>query len=365
MYKAALATIAVAILAGCSSEAPVASKTESTKASTAEAGSSGVALAQAASSSKAEYIPVKVQKVVPKPYKGYSEYFGTVQGGSQAKLIAYGGGRVQKLKSKEGKSVNKGASLCDIEGSKHQTNYRAALLAEKIARQDLSRKRIHLKQGGVSRLQVDQAEAEFLAAQSRRIEARKLRDGALCISPIKGVVVERLVEDYQELPPGAPTFIVSDLDTVKIKIGVPDIDGFQEGGEAMVYPSSGSSAPIKGATTRVSRIANSTSRTFNIEVEAPNVKRTLLPGNTVRVNLLRYNLKDKLVVPTVALITVGKELFAYVVEDGKAVKRKVTILTGDTKKVVINSGLKVGDQLIVSGQQRAGNGAAVKVIAGI
>lgn len=368
MKKVLRATLLMALLASCSEKADPPSAQKDAAAETKT--EAGTALAQEATTqeattkSEAEYIPVKVMKVAGKPFKGYGEYFGTVQGGSQAKLIAYGGGRVASLKANEGKKVKKGASLCDIEGSKHQTNYRAALLAEKIARQDLGRKRIHLKQGGASQLQVDKAEADFLAAQSRRIEAKKLRDGALCISPMAGVVVERLVEDYQELAPGAPTFIVSDLDKVKIKVGVPDIEGFEAGGEAMVFPTNGRDKPVPGKTTRVSRIVNSKSRTFNIEVEANNGARTLLPGNTVRVNLLRYDFKDEMVVPTSALITIGKDLFAYVVEDGKAIRRKVTILTGNSKEVVIKTGLKMGEQLIISGQQRAGNGAAVKVIVG-
>lgn len=310
------------------------------------------------------YIPVKTQTLEQKPYKSYSEYLGTVYGLEQATLIAYGGGRVQSLSGLEGQKVSKGKSLCSIEGSKFLNNYKSAALQEKIAKQELARKKVHLKRGSASRLQVDQAESEYLGAKSRTIEANRNKEGALCQSPINGTVVERLIDSYEVLNPGQPTFIIADMEKVKIRIGVPEneINGFQEGRGAFIHIANQPEKDKTGSVTRITKNINASTKTFTVDVVVDNKEQSLFPGHTVRVSLLRYDLKDQIVIPTSSILTVGKDQFVYTIKDNKSYRRKISVFTQDTKNAVVQKGLSLGEVIITSGHLRAGDGAQVKII---
>jgi len=55
-----------------------------------------------------------------------------------------------------------------------------------------------------------------------------------------------------------------------------------------------------------------------------------------------------------------KQLFVWVVKDGKAHRQSVTIGQMVGNRVVIESGLSEGDQVIVEGYQKVGEGTPVK-----
>lgn len=309
-------------------------------------------------------LPVKTLKIVKQDYKGYSDYIGTVNAIEKAILIAHGGGRVQSLFAKEGDKVTKNKKLCNIDAEKFENGYQSAKLNEKITKQEYERKKVHLRRGSVSQLQVDQAKAQYLVAKSQTFEAEKVKDGATCISPINGVVVERLVENFEFLPLHKPTFIVADLDKVKVNIGIPEseISGFKENGTANLFLSDETPLDVEGKVTRVSKNMNDATKTFNVEVIADNKDNTLLPGQMVRVKLLRYDLTEKIVIPTSAIVTIAKEQYVYVVKDSRAIRTKISIFTRDSKKAVIKSGINEGETIITSGQARVGDGAKVNVL---
>jgi membrane fusion protein (multidrug efflux system) len=66
-----------------------------------------------------------------------------------------------------------------------------------------------------------------------------------------------------------------------------------------------------------------------------------------------------LLVPEQAIVPMGDQKNVYVVADGKAKLVAVGIGTRQPGTVEITSGLKDGDQVIVSGLQKIGDGAPV------
>ncbi len=102
------------------------------------------------------------------------------------------------------------------------------------------------------------------------------------------------------------------------------------------------------------------SRTFLVHVLIEEGKERLIPGMSADVVIVADEKEDVLWVPTEALI---REEEGYVVEDGRAVRRKVEIGIGNWQAREVLSGLRQGEQLITSvGLRELRDGVKVNVV---
>ena len=96
----------------------------------------------------------------------------------------------------------------------------------------------------------------------------------------------------------------------------------------------------------------------------PNPQRRLLPGMFVRVALEQGARQNVYVIPQDAVQRDAKGLYAFVVgADSKVEQRSLQTQGIDGNNWVVTSGLKPGEQVVVSGLQRVTPGAAVKPVA--
>ena len=91
----------------------------------------------------------------------------------------------------------------------------------------------------------------------------------------------------------------------------------------------------------------------------PNPKSILIDGQLVTVDVEIGKPQQRVVVPQSALIADQGGLYVFVVEDGKAVMRRVKTGSESGTGVVINEGVKAGDLVIVDRLQTVRPGAAV------
>ena len=102
-------------------------------------------------------------------------------------------------------------------------------------------------------------------------------------------------------------------------------------------------------------------RSVRLKATLPNAKGALQPGQFVRAVLTLGERRKSILVPEEAVVPRGEEFFVYAIEDGKASRRKVVLGQRLPGAVVIKSGLKSTDTVIVSGLQRVSDGFKVQV----
>ena len=318
-----------------------------------------------ASKAKSErLIPVRVQTLVGADFEDYGEFLGELSGIEQIQLLSHAGGRVRGLTGVEGQQVKKGDRLCDIDGERFRAQYESARLATKVSQQTWERRQLAFKKGTVSKLQVDESHRDYLEAKTREIEAKQNHDGAYCISPISGTIVERLIHPWDMLTKGAPTFVVSKMERMKVVFGIPEnqISGYEEGRSVTLTLSVFPGKEWQGELKSLAQSVNSLGRTFLAEAHIGNEDGFLKPGFTVQLKVPRFSLHNQVVVPFNSVLTEGHEQFVYVVQEGIAKRRPVVVLTSDKTRQVIAKGLELGEQIIVSGQLLAGDGARVQIL---
>jgi membrane fusion protein (multidrug efflux system) len=100
--------------------------------------------------------------------------------------------------------------------------------------------------------------------------------------------------------------------------------------------------------------------TVLVRATMPNPDGVLIDGQLVTVVLEAEQPQEQVVVPQAALIADQEGIYVFVVEDGKAIVKRVKPGGEIGANVVINDGLKGGEQIIVEGLQSIRPGQPVQ-----
>lgn len=103
---------------------------------------------------------------------------------------------------------------------------------------------------------------------------------------------------------------------------------------------------------------NTNTGTFQLQAVFPNPKRQLMAGMFVRVNIGPADPHKSLLIPLVALMSDQAGDYVYVVEpDGRVARRNLELGYRDSRNIIVKSGLKAGERVIVEGTQKVRPGS--------
>lgn len=186
-------------------------------------------------------------------------------------------------------------------------------------------------------------------------------------APFTGAVVQRSVETGTLVGSGTVAFVLADISSVKATLGVSDIlvAHLKTGSQLSVYAEAFPNHQFQGFVSAIAAVADSTTRSFQVEVTIPNQSAMLKPGTIVSLNIGETAQSGSLTVaPLDAIVRYanGSPQFAVmVVESGVARRRLVKLgkLFGD--RIAI-TGVAPGSEVVSSGATFLNDGDAVKVI---
>ena len=309
-------------------------------------------------------VPVRVQEIALQDYQEYGEFYGTVEGIEEANLLCHAGGNVEDVFVKSGDKVRKGQKLCNIDASLMKVRYDSAVLAESIANKDYQRMSLHRKSGNASDLQVEKARLGWLQAKNQRLEAKKLLDGAHCESPVNGIVTGVNIRKFDHIPPGSLTVNIANISKVRLIVGLPEseADIYTKGRQVKVSMTSRPEKQWSGILDNMALKIDQRNKTFAAEIFVDNHDFSLRPGLTVKARILKFNLKNQVVIPSDAILIRSQEKIVMINDGKKAKSLPVKVLTSYSDQSVIEKGIKSGDQLIIRGQGQVVDGAPIQVI---
>ncbi|NRS64840.1 multidrug efflux RND transporter periplasmic adaptor subunit MuxA, partial [Pseudomonas aeruginosa] len=118
----------------------------------------------------------------------------------------------------------------------------------------------------------------------------------------------------------------------------------------------------EGTLTTLDNQIDTTTGTVKLKACFENADGKLFPNQFVNVRLLAQTLKGVLTIPANAVQRGTNGIYVYVVgADNKVSQRSVAIGTSENERVVVESGLKAGEQVVVEGTDRLRDGMEVRV----
>jgi membrane fusion protein, multidrug efflux system len=277
-----------------------------------------------------------------------------------------------------GDRVEKGQILFEIEKDEFRLRQRdrAARFAQAEARlkfmeQELRRKEPLYQNDTLSQAHWDQLQFDLKAAQAERDQAHVAleqadRDWRLATvrSPITGIVLDRFRKSGEVVPKGTVLAWIADPSKVVFETGLSDRElGFVRVGDAVEVRID--AVPGQVFSGRISSIPGNTdprTGTFPVEVAVDNSNGTILPGMVGRFELPGQLHRNRIIIPLMAVEQRLGGTVVYLIKEGMAVKRSVSLGRVLGELVVVEDGLASGELLVVVSQGRVRDGAPVTIV---
>ncbi|MFQ6081808.1 MAG: efflux RND transporter periplasmic adaptor subunit [Candidatus Aminicenantia bacterium] len=296
-------------------------------------------------------------------------YTGTLEAWKKIDIIPDIAGKIAHIYVQEGESVKKGQLLAELDTRSIRLQLEqaeAALAVTKANYLDAKRNKERMdklyQQKAVSeqqyekiKLAYDAARAQLLQAQAAVNLAKYNLDISIMKAPFSGVIASKNAEVGDVINPLMGSFsptsgvlTLMDFSKIKINLNVPqsEINQIKIGQEAILRINTLPGKKFEGRVNIVNLAADPVSKTFQVQVTFDNPHLLLKPGTFGEVSILTEIRSQTIVLPDKAIID---DKYVFVVENGKAVKKEVTIGIRTGQQVEISGGIEPGDLVIVEG----------------
>ncbi|MDY7035553.1 MAG: efflux RND transporter periplasmic adaptor subunit [Thermodesulfobacteriota bacterium] len=231
-------------------------------------------------------------------------------------------------------------SNSDYDSAKRAVDTTRSIMQSAGEQLELARQGPRIEDREAARANLDQAQAALAMAKDRLRKSR-------LHSPSQGIIAFRQVEEGEVVGPGSIITKVVDNSRMKINLSLPekDITNIQKN---KVYLFTIDAFPGKEFACRLmflSPTAEPVTRSFPLELLVDEPDPRMADGMTVRVKFPLVNEEKSIKVPSAWLSEENGKMGLFVVEDGKAFFRKVTLGSYYEQKVEIVSG--ISDQALV------------------
>lgn len=328
-------------------------------------------------------VPVTVVPVVRENVPVYLTALGTVQALNTITVNPQVSGQLVKLDFTEGQPVKKGQVLAEIDPRTYQASYDQAvskrnqdesLLA--TARSNYERSRNPKYSQYVAKIDlitqhntVQQYEAAVAADNAAIRDAKVQLDYTKIISPIDGVAGIRGVDPGNVVSTSSNIVTLTQLHPINIMFNLPEqnldmVRKAQLAAPLQVTALDRTDAhPVAtgGVLKVIDNQIDTSTGTFRLKSQFPNVDSALWPGQFVNVRLQVRVDDGALVIPSEAVQRGPDGDYVYQVQGDNTVKMQPVVVAGEVgdSHVMIGSGLKMGDQVVTEGQFRLKPGSKV------
>lgn len=324
---------------------------------------------RASKSTAPESGPVKVvvQKVAPAETGREFAYSATI---SESEALPHSFvvvGTVSRVYVDEGDAVAKGAVLAEIDDTSFKNTYEMTKAAEKQAEDAFNRLSRMYKNGNLPEIKYVEVESGLQKARAAAAIARKNLEDCRLYAAASGYIGKRSIDPGMVALPNLASITIVRIDKVFARVPVPenDISLLHKGDRAVIRIGALGSREFEGKVEDIGVVADPLAHAYEIRIAVPNPDRSIKPGMVCTAVIKGLEKGSGLVIPNQAVLVdeTGRN-YVYCLDQsgGKASVRYVKL--GDLLQngIRITEGLSEGETIVVSGQHKLVDGAAVRVV---
>ena len=282
-------------------------------------------------------------------------------------------GKIVHIGFESGGIVQAGTVLVKQDTDSETAQLRGAEANQALAKLNFERYANLLQLNLISRLDYDNAEAQFKQTTAQDDYLRAVIGKKTIRAPFSGRLGIRLVNLGQMLHDGDPIVSLQSLDPVYVNFLLPQqqLGQIQTGLKIRVTSDALAGQVIEGKITAINVEVDTATRNIQVQGTVANPNKLLFPGMFVNVEVVLPDRANVLVIPTPAVLYAPYSDSVFMVEEKKSEKdgRPVKIIRqqfvklgekrGDFVSVV--SGLTEGDTVVSTGVFKLRNGQSVVV----
>ncbi|MCC7373869.1 MAG: efflux RND transporter periplasmic adaptor subunit [Verrucomicrobiales bacterium] len=332
---------------------------------------------------------VQVMTLAPSEVSLSQELIGQLDSPQNVEVRARVEAFVDAVHFTEGATVGKGDLLFSLDDRPFRERLAGAqgMLAEARAalnksEKDVERLRPLAEKRAIPRQDLDNALASVevsragVVSAEARVESAQLDLGYCDVrAPIRGLIGAKQVSVGDLVGKGQPTLLatLSTLDPIWFYCSVSEVAYLKADAEARrsgrkvedlpatLHLADGSTFPSPGKFVFIDRAVDPKTGTLRVRAEFANPDGLLRPGMFARVRANLGARPGSLVIPERALVELQGKYFVWVIgADQKASQRSVSVGDAVSGGVLVTQGLQPGERIVVEGQQKVREGAAVQ-----
>lgn len=289
------------------------------------------------------------------------EAVGTVNAREAITVTSKQTGTVETIRFDEGEWVERGTVLVELANAEAEAEFAATEAERRNAVRLLERARALLDRQAVPEARVDELRAELERTEAASRAARARLSDLRITAPFDGMTGLRRVSPGALVTPGAAITTLDDIRVVRVGFRVPEqaLGRLNRGLPVVATTDAYGGETFRGEVSVTDTRIDPATRSVEVLADLDNPDFRLRPGMFMTVRLTTRLRPDAVLVPGEALTPAGERQFVFVVADGRAERREVTIGERLEGLVEVISGLNVGELVIVRGIQQVKDGAAV------
>ena len=365
VVTAGLLLLALATLAGCSSERETATAAPETVSN------------------------VSVLSVQPTNVLDLVEAVGTLRAAQTSQLAGQMMANIVEIRAHEGDRIQRGQALAVLDEAQPRAALDRATAADLASQQGITaadsdlalaeatfkRYQTLYEKKSVSPQEFDEVKARYQAAEARRDMARAGQTQAKAavqqahtalgytriLAPFDGLVTEKKADVGMLVSPGMPIFTVEDLHRYRLEATVneTDLKYVRMGQQVPVIIDAVGDKELKGRVVEVVPAADAASRSFLVKIEIPS-DPALRSGLFGRAQFSRGE-RPSLLIPRTAVVERGQLQGIYVLDQNKVANlRYITLGKPSGGQVEVLAGLQAGETLIADPGDREFSGKKIE-----
>jgi len=305
--------------------------------------------------SKTEFLtsfPVSVTHVSKERLEDYVSSVGTLIPNKEVIVGSETSGKLTGVYFDIGDRVGTGKTLAKVDDELRKYNLDNAEANLEKAKKDLERYEELFKETSVTEAQLEAVHLIYKTAEAQYSSAYKQLRDTWINCPLSGIVTEKKIERGSIVSPGTPIATIVDISSIKAKISVPENDAFKLSiGDIAeittdIYPEEVFTGKIININAK-----GDEAHTFPIEVLMKN--STVFPlraGMFVKVNFKNVTRSESIIIPRASLLGSSKNPQVFIIDNGIAKLRDITLGVGIGDKLEVINGLSEGDVIVLDGQ---------------
>src|SRR5213596_481934 len=263
-------------------------------------------------------------------------------------------GRITDILVREGQQVADGTPLFKVDDAELKAQVAQAEAERQLARQALERTKQLITQNASSTSDLEQSEAKSRGADANYDLLKTRLDRTVVRAPFGGVVGRRLVSIGTYVSSQTSLITLQSVNPQHASFDVPEryADRLRRGQLVSFQVAALPGKNFSGEVVFVDPVVALPGRTILIKARVPNSEHHLQAGMFIEARLATAIRPNAVVVPEDALLPMQGATFVWVVKDGKANQRQVTVGVRTTGWAEVQSGVEAGDQVVVCGLER-------------
>lgn len=265
-------------------------------------------------------------------------------------------GKITKLYiNYEGQKVSKGQKAFELYSPELLATQREFLLAYENYLRAQESTNLGIKESAQSVLNASKQRLLLWFVDEKQInelmETRQVRNSLTYYSDFTGVITKKYFNEGSWVMEGNTILDVVNLSSVWIMANIyeNEISKIRIGQSVEILLTGNEEKVIKGKIDYINPMVNTDTRTIEVRITAPNNNSTLKPGAYVKAKIQTEKNYNSIVLPKTAILRSGKMDMVYIKKSGNIfVPKQVIIGSEKDGKVMIKSGIDVGDEVVVS-----------------